>query len=61
MLHRLARTRALAGNAAGAETAARDAARIAAECDDAALRHACGTTDDAVSGIAQPPAHVQES
>ncbi|HVD92556.1 MAG TPA: tetratricopeptide repeat protein [Vicinamibacterales bacterium] len=61
MLHRLARTRALAGNAAGAETAAREAARIAAECDDAALRHACGATDDAVSGIAEPRAHVQES
>jgi tetratricopeptide (TPR) repeat protein len=41
MLHHVARTRALIGDTAGAESAAVMAARIAAECDDPALRRAC--------------------
>jgi tetratricopeptide (TPR) repeat protein len=63
MQHRLARARGLAGDAAGARAAAEDAARIAAECGDAALRRACGLreTADAAAEIGQPPAHVQES
>jgi tetratricopeptide (TPR) repeat protein len=51
MLHRLARTRALMGDAAGAGACLERAARIAAECGDMALRRACGpeaTASDAV-------------
>ena len=42
MLHHLARTHALMGDAAGAEASARSAARVAAEYGDSALRLACG-------------------
>jgi class 3 adenylate cyclase/tetratricopeptide (TPR) repeat protein len=54
MLHHLARTRASIGDAAGANAAAGAAARIAAECGDAALRRACGAADAVASGAAQP-------
>jgi serine/threonine protein kinase/tetratricopeptide (TPR) repeat protein len=45
MLHHVARVRGLTGDHAGAERSATLAARIAAECDDLALRRACGLID----------------
>jgi serine/threonine protein kinase/tetratricopeptide (TPR) repeat protein len=54
MLHHLARTRGLMGDAAGAESMAATAARIAVECDDAALRRACGLTGAGGSMTASP-------
>src|SRR5581483_8210625 len=46
MLHNLSRALALAGDHPGARLAAREAARIAEESSDAALRRACGLADD---------------
>jgi tetratricopeptide (TPR) repeat protein len=45
MLHKVSRARVLAGDREGAERAAREAVRIAAESDDAALRRACGLSE----------------
>ena len=45
MLHHLAGARGLAGDAAGAAESAADAARLAIECGDMALREACGLAD----------------
>jgi serine/threonine protein kinase/tetratricopeptide (TPR) repeat protein/class 3 adenylate cyclase len=46
MLHNLSRARALAGDREGAERAAREAAQVAADSSDAALRRTCGLADD---------------
>jgi len=46
MLHNLSRALALAGDQPAAKRAAREAARIAEESSDAALRRACGWSDD---------------
>jgi tetratricopeptide (TPR) repeat protein/class 3 adenylate cyclase len=54
MLHRLGRTHALMGDSVRAEAAAGAAARIAAECGDAALRRACGLAGADAAGAVQP-------
>jgi hypothetical protein len=46
MLHKVSRARVLAGDRDGAARASREAARIAVDSDDAALRRACGLIDD---------------
>jgi hypothetical protein len=46
MLHKLSRAHARAGDDQNAERAAREAAAIALESDDAALRRACGLTSE---------------
>jgi len=54
MLQHLARTRAQMGDSRGAEESSNAAARIAAECGDASLRHACGLKDGDAFGAVQP-------
>jgi tetratricopeptide (TPR) repeat protein len=53
MLYNLARTRAQLGDTAGSEDSASLAARIAADCGDASLRHACGLKDGQAFGAVQ--------
>jgi hypothetical protein len=55
MLHHLARTRALMGDAAAAAALSEHAARIAADCGDAALGRACAAGNTTVSGAAAAP------
>jgi serine/threonine protein kinase/predicted ATPase len=46
MLHKVSRARVLAGDRDGAERAAYEARRVAAESDDAVLRRVCGLPED---------------